>query len=148
MDTITINEFIIAHQKKNIFKGVYPCDRLPSKFTLPAVFVVNLSKHDEPGTHWIAIFINKNGVAFYFDSFGFDIRNDDIRDFLKKKSKRILHNKKQLQHISSNKCGLFCCAFAIAILKECSIEEFLNKFSVNLFINDRIIDSMYDYLKK
>jgi len=138
----------MPHQSNNVFKGVYPCDRLPNTFTLPAAFVVNLSKHDEPGSHWVSLYINKEGVAFYFDSFGFEIRNNHIKSFLKKKSKKILYNRKQLQHISSNKCGRFCCAFVIYILKQCSIEEFLSKFSINLFINDKIIDNMYDYLRK
>lgn len=148
MDTFTINKVINPHQKNSIFKGVYPCDSLPKKFSLPSIFIVNLSPHSEPGSHWISIYIASNGHAFYFDSFGIPIRNIYIHQFLKKHSKRVTYNRQQLQHIMSNKCGKFCCVFAITILKKCTIPSFINKFSKNLYVNDIVIENMYNYLKR
>lgn len=148
MDTISIINVIKPYQRSNIFKGVFPCDSLPSNFSLPAIFVVNLSAHNESGSHWIAIYISSRKYAFYFDSFGFPIRNIFISQFLKKHSNRIKCNKKQIQHISSNKCGQFCCVFAIIILRGCTISSFMAKFCNNLFINDIVIENMYNYVKK
>lgn len=148
MDSVTISSFIGPHQKKGVFKGVFPCDQLPHTFQLPAAFVINLSPHNEPGSHWVAVYIAKNGHAYYFDSFGFGIRNYFIKVFLKNYSSKLTFNCKQLQHISSNKCGKFCCVFVAFILKNCSISDFLKKFSMNLFVNDIIIDNMYNYLDK
>lgn len=146
MDTITIDCVIKSFQRQNIFKGVFPCDSLPNRFSLPAVFVINLSPHTEAGSHWIAIYISMNRIAFYFDSFGLPIKNSYILRFLKAHAIRITYNKTQVQHITSNKCGKFCCAFAIAILKNCSISSFMNKFCKNLFVNDIVIENMYNYL--
>lgn len=57
MDTISIRKYIRPYQRRNIFKGVYLRDVLPTSFSLPAAFVINLSQHNEPGTHWVAIYI-------------------------------------------------------------------------------------------
>lgn len=147
MDTFSINSVIKPFQKHKIFKGVFPCDSLPSHFSLPAIFVINLSPHTEGGSHWVAAYISDNRFAYYFDSFGLPIRNRYILSFLERHAERITHNKSQLQHIASNKCGKFCCAFALAILKNCSIPSFMSKFSKNLFVNDIIVENMYKYME-
>lgn len=148
MDTISISKFLTPYQTKNIFKGVFPCDLLPSRFTLPAVFVINLSPHHEPGSHWVALYISERGLAYYFDSFGMPINNKFIHAFLKMHSKKIAYNSNQVQHLISNKCGKFCCGFVVNVLKSIPIDRFLNKFGTNLLINDFIIENMYNYLKK
>lgn len=148
MDTLSINNFIKSYQKCNIFKGVFACDTLPRRITYPAAFVVNLSKHNESGSHWIAIYISEDKRAYYFDSFGFGINNTFIDSFLNQHSIHIAHNRKQLQHITSNKCGRFCCVFIVSLLNDVSIRTFLNRFSINLFINDIVIENMYTFLKK
>lgn len=147
MDTISIRQYIRSYQNQNIFKGVFPCDSMPNSFRLPAAFVINLSPHDEPGSHWVALYISENGNAFYFDSFGMKPTNYHINSFLKMHAKKVVFNKKQLQHISSNKCGQFCCVFIVAILKNCSIDALLNRFGINLYVNDFTLENMYNYLK-
>lgn len=147
MDTISINNVVKPYQKYNIFKGVFPCDSLPKHFSLPAIFVINLSPRTEIGSHWVATYITSDRCAFYFDSFGLPISNAYILHFINKHAKRITYNKNQLQHITSTKCGKFCCVFAITILKKCSISSFINKFSKNLFVNDIVIENMYNYVE-
>lgn len=147
MNTISIREYIKPYQRQNVFKGVFPCDGLPTSFRVPAAFVINLSAHDEAGTHWVALYISQCGNAFYFDSFGVKPTNCHIIAFLKMHTKRVGYNKKQIQHISSNKCGQFCCIFVVNVLKECSIDNFLTRFGLNLYVNDFTIENMYNYLK-
>lgn len=147
MDTSAIINVIKPYQNCKIFKGVFPCDSLPSQFSLPAIFVINLSPHTEAGSHWVTVYITADRSAFYFDSFGLPIKNTYIWRFIKRHASQIIYNKKQLQHIVSNKCGRFCCVFAIAVLKNCPISSFINKFSNNLFVNDIVIENMFNYLK-
>lgn len=147
MDTISIREYINPHQRDNIFKGVFPSDSMPHRFRLPAAFVINLSQHDEPGSHWVALFISESGNAYYFDSFGMKPSNFHINAFIKTHAKSVRYNTAQLQHISSNKCGRFCCVFVVAALKKCSIDNFIRRFSLNLFLNDMTIENMYNYLE-
>lgn len=148
MDTIAISSFLANYQKKNIFKGVFACDTLPTRFTLPAAFVINLSPCDEAGSHWVALYITEFGTAYYFDSFGFKVKNSFINSFIRLHSTRVICNQKQLQHITSNKCGKFCCVFIVVVLRNIPIIRFLNKFGMNLLINDIIIENMYNYLSK
>jgi hypothetical protein len=146
MDTISIKEYIKPHQRQSVFKGVFPCDYLPTSFRLPAAFVINLSQHDEPGTHWVALYISESGSGYYFDSFGIKPTNFHIITFLKIHTKSVRYNTKQLQHITSNKCGRFCSVFIVLALRNCSVISFLSRFGVNLYVNDMIIENMYNYL--
>lgn len=63
LTSIDINHFVQPFKKSNIFKGVFASDRLPSKFTLPAAFVINLSTHNSRGTHWVALYIKKTDTV-------------------------------------------------------------------------------------
>lgn len=147
MDTISIRQFVNPYQRRNIFKGVFACDCLPHSFELPAAFVINLSTHDEPGSHWVALYISETGCGLYFDSFGLIPSNFYVNLFIRIHCKSVIYNKKQLQHISSNKCGRFCCVFVVSILKKNSFESFVKRFGINLYVNDITIENMYNYLK-
>ena len=67
---------------KNVFKGVFAADNLPKYFTRPAAFVVNTDKHNLPGSHWIAMFIDQKNTCFFFDSFGMPPTVEDHVNFI------------------------------------------------------------------
>ena len=50
------------------FDGVYSRSNLPKKTNFWA-YIINLDEYADVGTHWIALFCNKNEIV-YFDSFG------------------------------------------------------------------------------
>ena len=46
-------------------------DELPSNvITYPAAFIVNTDERDEPGEHWLAIYLTCPQKAEFFDSYG------------------------------------------------------------------------------
>ena len=49
------------------FTGVVSRDNLP-KIIKDGAYVINLDEHTDTGTHWIALFCNRNKIV-YFDSF-------------------------------------------------------------------------------
>lgn len=147
MNSIEINQYIAHHRKQNIFKGVFACDNLPRAFSLPAIFIINLSPKNQPGSHWISIYINEIGCCYYFDSFGFPPRVKEIVNFIRFHSKKTFYNSQQLQHIMSKKCGKFCCVFVTTLLIRRTIQSLLKKFSSNLFINELIIDQLFNYFQ-
>ena len=57
---------------KGSFAGVYASDQLSSieisKY--PKSFVVNTNAIELPGTHWMAIYFNKQMKGEFFDSYG------------------------------------------------------------------------------
>ena len=52
------------------FIGVYPRDALPNVGKRPVALIANTDSRYEPGEHWIAIILLKDGVGEYFDSYG------------------------------------------------------------------------------
>ena len=76
------------------FNGVY------SKHNLPKIkggaFVINLDEFKSIGTHWIALYIGDNNVA-YFDKFGVKHIQKEIKKFIGNKS--ILTNIYRCKHI-------------------------------------------------
>ena len=55
------------YQNLTRFNGIYSRNNLPKM--RDRVYVINLDKYSDIGTHWIAFYVLNNGVI-YFDSFG------------------------------------------------------------------------------
>lgn len=148
LNTIDILNIISKHQKDNIFKGVYACDTLPSKFTLPAGFVVNLSKKTQIGTHWIALYIDEYGVCIYFDSYGTKPMNNDILRFIKLHSKKVIVSETQIQHVNSVKCGKFASIFILMKMYGKEVDAIVKQFSKNLTVNDKVVENFVRYFNE
>ena len=56
------------YQNERRFKGVFSRNNLPKKINDGAC-AINLDEYADVGTHWIALFCNRNEIV-YFDSFG------------------------------------------------------------------------------
>lgn len=133
-----IEAMIAPFQKDSAFKGVFPCDRLPKKLNLPAALVNNLSPSNNGGSHWVGLFINKQGGA-YFDSYGYPPSNPYINYFIRMHSKKLAFNRKQLQHLSSRKCGKFVCVFVLSQMYDYDFGQITERLSSNLRVNDLVL---------
>ena len=56
------------YQNEPKFNGVFPRNNLSKKIK-DGAYVINLDEYADVGTHWIALFSNRNEIV-YFDSFG------------------------------------------------------------------------------
>mgnify|MGYP006414622591 CR=1 FL=1 len=103
------------------FLGCFASNQLPTNPPHGSSLIVNYSKSDQRGTHWVAMRnLNTSNVQF-FDSYGFDADAEDIIlsvhtnfvRYLKKNSKnnRYVHNELNLQHIESDTCGEYSAKF-------------------------------------
>lgn len=121
------------------FLGVFPSDFYPdtnNKSTFSIIF--NESRHDEEGTHFVAIFANKH-YLYYFDSLGLKLENDYILNFVKMQNRSLVENKTQIQSYESIFCGFFCLTF-ILYMEKFKYKNFFNHFSTkNLTVNDKIV---------
>ncbi|KAK3741851.1 hypothetical protein QZH41_018850 [Actinostola sp. cb2023] len=52
------------------FLGVFPADRLPSTRRPGTGLIANTDLSDQPGTHWVAMYLDDDGQAEFFDSYG------------------------------------------------------------------------------
>ena len=120
------------------FRGTFSIDKIPmfkeEKFSI----IVNLSKENEKGTHFIGISVSKN-VVVYFDSYGLETIDLTIEKYLKKYRKKILHSNVQLQHVFSSHCGYFCISFILCLENNIPLHKFLKMFhEKDFYLNDYI----------
>ena len=87
MNTLQINTLINkCTLLKRVFRGIYPRaklpKRLPKRSKSPA-YIVNLDKHGQEGSHWIAIYVPQNkDYIENFDSRGLQPSTKDIQQFV------------------------------------------------------------------
>ena len=68
------------------FRGTFSIDKIPMFKEKKFSIIVNLSKENEKGTHFIGISVSEN-VVVYFDSYGLETIDLTIVKYLKKYGK-------------------------------------------------------------
>jgi len=43
--------------------GVYAADEIPIVWSKPAVIIANTNDHTKSGTHWVAMYVGKDGIG-------------------------------------------------------------------------------------
>lgn len=130
-----------AISRENIF--VVPCDMLPHSFELPAGFIINTATSTSGTGHWVALWIDEHGVAQFFDSYGFKPRTPEIQRFIRTHSRKCLYNNRHLQQLHSRVCGKYAACFLYYTACGVFTSKFLEQFSLNLKLNDYLIEKMY-----
>ena len=92
------------YQNEPRFNGVYSRDNLPKQIK-DGAYVINLDKHKDTGTHWIALFCNRNEIV-YFDSFGVEHVPKEIKEFIGHKNIKV--DIFRVQANNSVMCKYFC----------------------------------------
>ena len=97
--------------------------------------IFNLDKHNQPGSHWVAVFIDiKKNKIYYFDSYG-DKTPIRIMKFIKGVKKQGLELRKKIKfaenktrhQYSNSECGMYCIHFIIRMTKGDSFEKHQRK---------------------
>lgn len=100
--------------------------------------VLNTDKHNESGSHWIALYAefdkNKTTYIYFFDSYGTRPNNyvqnfiNILKDFGESIGNKVVidYNKKQHQK-GGSECGMYCLYFIINMAKGANFEEFNSK---------------------
>ena len=89
------------YQNEPIFNGIFSRNNLPKKIK-DGAYVVNLDEYTDVGTHWIALFYNRNEIV-YFNSFGVEHVPEEIKKFVG--NKNIKANIFRVQENDSVMCG-------------------------------------------
>ena len=95
------------YENESRFNGAYSRDNLLNKIK-DGAYIINLDEHADTGTHWIALFCNKNKIV-YFYSFGVEHIPKEIKEFIG--NKNIKANIYRVQANDSIMCGYFCIGF-------------------------------------
>ena len=103
--------------------------------------MINLDEHADTGTHWIAIFCNRNEIV-YFDSFGVEYIPEEIKEFIG--NRNIKANIFRIQENNTIMCGYFCIGFIDFMLANKKLTDNKNMFlPCDFDKNDRIILSYF-----
>ena len=120
---------------KKLFGEVCSWDRLPRPSKFPAAYVVNLSKHNEFGTHWVVVLFEGEFRGEYFDTFGRPIP-DKLRGRLP--GSQFLRSTKKLQAPTATTCGQHCMTYILFKPHGLSFKEILELFP-DPALNDKIV---------
>jgi len=115
--------------------------------------VFNLDKHNEPGSHWVSLFIDlENDFLFYLDSAG-DKIPDEIDVLVKRVQKQALELEKSkklefyenhpFEHQKGNtECGMYSLFFIITMLTQKIDKKVFNDYRdvIKMFKKQRISD--------
>ena len=119
---------------------VFSQENLPKEIK-DGTYVINLDEHADTGTHWIALFCNKNKIV-YFNSFGVEHIPKEIKKFIG--NRNIKANIFWVQANNSIMCGYFCIGFIDFMLAGKTLTDYTALFSPHDFNkNDQIILSYF-----
>lgn len=141
MNTIQVENSLRGLRGKLV--GVYASNRIPIKLGFPSAIVMNTQEHWKTGEHWVALYINKYGYGFYFDSYGMPPYISYHVDRIKKNCKRYEWNKNQFQGFDTKVCGQYCIVFLHYMQEGKSIKSFSKLFSKSFKENDKLIMKIY-----
>ena len=92
------------------YLGVFPANKIPNYMPPNSCAIINNKNHYEMGEHWIALHMNRNDVLEFYDSYGMNANFYKLTRKLPR-HRRILYNKRHLQHLLSTVCGYYCLHF-------------------------------------
>jgi hypothetical protein len=119
------------------FRGVFSLDQLPSLNKYPAGIIVNTDPSNKPGEHWVAIYIDKKGVGFYFDSFGMKPLQKSIVLFMQANCPNGWdYNNVTFQSANALSCGAYCVTFIKVMCSGKTAKYFIHMFSRKTNLND------------
>ena len=113
------------YQNEPRFNGAFSRNNLPKKIN-DVAYLISLDEYADVGTHWMALFCNKNQIA-YFNSFGVEHVLEEIKKFVGNKNIKV--NIFRLQANNSVTCGYFCIGFIDFMLAGKKLNDFTNMFS-------------------
>lgn len=110
---LTTLDFYRILKRVRHFGGVYSYNRLPLVVNKPKSIVINLDPSYKEGSHWVAVYFDNFGRAFYFDSYGRKPEGN-ILTFIERNSHRgIIHSQFKYQTNESSNCGYFVVLFIL-----------------------------------
>ena len=128
------------------YMGSYSKDTLPKTLKKGCWYIANMqNERDGNGTHWVCF--KYGNPLCYYDPFGIA----PPIEIMKACKGNLMYNARQIQNEKSTACGFFC----VACIRSDSLigdrdtlthfHRFINSFSNNTAVNDKILKRMINY---
>jgi hypothetical protein len=139
LSNIQIDNLINKWKIKN-YGGCIMSDEI-NKIKDKHYYIINLEDSHKKGSHWVALYYDKNNISYYYDSYGF-IYDEPLNKLLK----NVIYNEKQHQYKNSYTCGYYCLLFILFMSKNNNnFNEFLNLFDNKNYIkNEKFIMNIFN----
>jgi len=86
----------------------------------------NTDPHTEKCSHRLAVhFLPKYSSAYFFDSYGIVPPFPDISAFIRRNYTVCDYKRRQLQGLTSNICGIYCCLFTLYVVQGFTAKQFV-----------------------
>ena len=127
------------------FRGVFSKDLAPKSVLAPCAIIINTEPISNPKGHWIAIWIDRDRIADFFDSGG--NKAGFFHKFLKENSIKYTENTTRIQGGLTKTCGMYCVLFLKARCQGASMQKFVDQFSATDYVqNDiRVTDTLNSF---
>lgn len=138
MDAETICR--IAHDLcGETFAGVFPFNHLPIPIhDKDLLFIANTHECNLLGEHWFSIFISRDGIGEYFDSFG-RYPDETISTYMNTHCKSWTFNGRQLQSFVSYFCGHYCIFYCVYRCRDFNMNVITSWFTNDTGLNDHLV---------
>lgn len=127
----------------DVFEGVFPSDKIVNiRARKPIACIVNTDPSSMPGSHWIAMYIDRHGYGQFFDSYGNQpsYYGRVFVNFLNRRCKSWTFNAVGLQGPFSATCGQFCTFYLWHKCRDVPLSEIIRSFTTDKELNDVMVN--------
>ena len=126
------------------FLGVFARDKLPlPRTSKPICLIANVDKHNQRGSHWIAMYINpQTETGSLFDPYGVAPEEEFVTYMNTLTNGRWIYNTVRLQSEYSTTCGQYCVMFVYFKCRGYTFDEFIDLFTTDTVVNDFIVTDL------
>lgn len=119
------------------FIGVFSSDNCPLLTKKKTGLIMNFDKQNEPGSHFIAFFLNDKNECLYFDSLDIPIIPFTVDKYILNYN-TIFDYSIPVQSFNSSYCGFYCMLFISSMfVNEKYYENIFSKFFKQSIDNDK-----------
>ena len=125
------------------FKGVYPADGfLDMPPTYPTSYIINTDPRDQPGKHWVAIYMTSDSNCEFFNSYGKPPQHyhNAWLSWIKYYSYKWTYNHHCVQPAFTATCGLHCLFYLYHRCQGIVLKTIQKLYSTQLPLNDKIAE--------
>ncbi len=143
MNTTEIDDYMEKDPYiRRYYGGTLAKDQLPIYVTNgPKIYVLNLQNSNQPGNHWITMWMDK--IPEYFDSLG-EGPIEEFQNYLIVHGPKFKFNFKRLQNYGSDVCAKYCIFYSYLKCRGYTFKDIMELFSNDLLLNDVKAEYFYD----